>query len=80
MPSARFSEVLQQIRHHQWDEAHLAVQDDCDPLACWIHAVLHKIEPDAFNSRYWYSKTSCRYEDFSDLETELKAIEKAIST
>jgi hypothetical protein len=27
-------------------------QDEDDPLSCWIHAVLHKIEGDAGNSRY----------------------------
>ena len=25
-----------------------------DPTAAWIHAVLHKIEGDLDNSRYWY--------------------------
>ncbi|MHB8743889.1 MAG: hypothetical protein ACYC9L_12265 [Sulfuricaulis sp.] len=41
-----------------WDRAHQIVQqDDDNPLACWIHAVPHKIEGDASNSRYWYMRT-----------------------
>ncbi len=41
----------------QWDEAHRLVQQlEEDELACWIHAVLHKIEGDAGNSRYWYRR------------------------
>ena len=39
----------------QWEAAHVIVQADEDgPVACWIHAVLHKIEGDLANSRYWY--------------------------
>lgn len=39
----------------RWDAAHNLVQPyDGDTLAAWIHAVLHKIEGDLGNSRYWY--------------------------
>lgn len=63
-----------------WHRAHNIVQqNDKDVLACWIHAVLHKIEGDAANSRYWYARTDRRYEDFSDARTELAAIRQAAS-
>ena len=32
------------------------MQDRSDPLSAWVHAVLHKIEGDASNSRYWYRR------------------------
>ncbi len=58
-----------------WDASHRIVQDYGHPLACWIHAVLHKIEGDAWNSRYWYARTSGRhYEDVSDPQEELRLI------
>ena len=38
-----------------WDEAHeLAQRHEGDTTADWLHAVLHKIEGDAGNARYWY--------------------------
>ena len=41
----------------QWDAAHGIVQQfETDPTAAWIHAVLHKIEGDHDNSRYWYRR------------------------
>ncbi len=62
----------------QWDRAHKIVQEMSDPLACWIHAVLHKIEGDESNSRYWYGRTNGRrYEDFDDARAELKAARAA---
>ena len=41
----------------QWEAAHRIVQQyDTDQWAAWIHAVLHKIEGDLDNSRYWYRR------------------------
>lgn len=58
-----------------WQRAHKTVQqDEDDPLSCWVHAVLHKIEGDAGNSRYWYSRTAHSYGEFADAMQELAAI------
>ena len=62
-----------------WKRAHEIVQqDEDDPIACWIHAVLHKIEGDAGNSRYWYSRTGHSYGEFHDIEQEWVAIKREI--
>ena len=59
----------------EWQQAHIIAQESNDPVACWIHAVLHKIEGDESNSRYWYARSGAhRYEDYSDLDAELQAI------
>ncbi|HEU5395525.1 MAG TPA: hypothetical protein VFV81_00060 [Verrucomicrobiae bacterium] len=40
-----------------WNAAHQSVQQyEENPLASWIHAVLHKIEGDPGNARYWYQR------------------------
>lgn len=57
-----------------WHQAHIIAQESNDPMACWIHAVLHKIEGDESNSRYWYARSDANYEDYADANTELKAI------
>ena len=63
----------------QWDAAHQIAQlDDSDPLACWLHAVLHKIEGDDGNSRYWYRRAGRLFEDFEDTRTELEAVRAAL--
>jgi hypothetical protein len=59
-----------------WDESHRIVQDYGDEIACWIHAVLHKIEGDVWNSRYWYARISlAKYEDFKNPQEELREID-----
>jgi hypothetical protein len=63
----------------EWDASHNIAQDYNDAMACWIHAVLHKIEGDASNSRYWYARTQGRsYEDFSDPQQELQEIARRL--
>lgn len=58
-----------------WDAAHCIVQDYNDHVSCWIHAVLHKIEGDESNSRYWYARCDASFEDYTETSQELDAIE-----
>jgi hypothetical protein len=40
--------------HGDWDTAHTIVQNMSDGHAMWIHAYLHRKEPDIWNAKYWY--------------------------
>ena len=63
-----------------WAGAHEIVQqDETDPTYCWVHAVLHKIEGDAGNSRYWYRRAGQSYEAYPDAKAELAAIKAALT-
>jgi hypothetical protein len=58
-----------------WDGSHNIAQDYSDSIANWIHAVLHKIEGDVWNSKYWYARTAGKqYEDYDDAQKELRVI------
>ncbi len=62
-----------------WDKSHKIAQDYSDTMANWIHAVLHKIEGDEWNSKYWYARTNGKkYDDFSDATEELVAIQNSL--
>jgi hypothetical protein len=63
----------------EWDAAHRIVQKYEDGTACWIHAVLHKIEGDQDNSQYWYRRAG-KLEHFSDQsKMELAEIRKEVA-
>lgn len=62
----------------EWDQSHKIVQEYSDTMACWIHAVLHKIEGDESNSRYWYARTDQKYENFTEADAELLAISRQL--
>jgi hypothetical protein len=64
----------------QWNPAHQIVQQyEADTTAAWIHAVLHKIEGDQDNSRYWYRRAG-KLEHFADEpKAEWVAIRKEVA-
>ena len=63
-----------------WDAAHNLVQQlEGDTTAAWIHAVLHKIEGDLSNSRYWYQYAGLK-DHAGDPRTELAAIKAKLSS
>lgn len=62
-----------------WEAAHgIVQQDEADRTAAWIHAVLHKIEGDPGNARYWYARAGLL--DCVDREpaAELEAIKATL--
>lgn len=72
--------AVQAAMDGDWDKSHKIAQDYSDPLANWLHAVLHKIEGDVWNSQYWYARTSGKqYEDFCNAKDELLVIQKALN-
>ena len=77
--AAQMTKAVDLALKDEWAAAHEIVQDLSDPTACWIHAVLHKIEGDASNSRYWYARSRHAYDEFTDTQEELKYIASCIA-
>ena len=48
--------ALEIEKEGDWDKAHEIVQDLYNQWAYWIHAYLHRKEPDLSNASYWYSR------------------------
>ncbi len=80
MTSADVTKAVDLALAGDWDGAHAIVQEDeTDRFACWVHAVLHKIEGDAENARYWYRLAGQFYEAYPDPKAELAAIKAALT-
>ena len=63
------------------DAAHELVQQyENDATAAWIHAVLHKIEGDLANSRYWYRRADRMDRVDDEPRAELAAIQAELRT
>ena len=78
-PRRRLAEAVRLALAGDWQAAHLIVQAyEDDPVASWIHAVVHRMEGDLGNARYWYRR--CRRELREDVapEAELREIEKVL--
>ncbi|MFO1488389.1 MAG: hypothetical protein U1F83_05065 [Verrucomicrobiota bacterium] len=56
---AELLDAIELTLQGQWEAAHNLVQlHEDDSTAAWIHAVLHKIEGDHGNARYWYQRAN----------------------
>ena len=58
------------------DAAHQLVQQyENDATASWLHAVLHKVEGDLSNARYWYRRANRMDRANEEPRAELAAIQ-----
>jgi hypothetical protein len=63
-----------------WRSAHAIVQkDEESPLACWAHGIVHLMEGDLPNARYWYGEAGRGFpEGVSAIAAEIKALRSSI--
>jgi hypothetical protein len=82
--SAPKNELLQAVKlalAEKWDAAHELVQQyEDDATAAWIHAVLHKLDGDLGNARYWYRRADRMEHVADEPRAELAAIQSELTT
>lgn len=58
-----------------WQAAHeIAQKHEQDLDACWLHAVVHRIEGDLSNARYWYGRCGRPLREQLSTQDELREI------
>ena len=63
-----------------WDDAHkIAQRLEGNHDADWLHAILHKVEGDGDNARYWYRRTQHSYDDYADPRAELVVLRASLA-
>jgi hypothetical protein len=67
--------ALRLLQEGDWRAAHEIVQEDEEsPLSCWAHGIVHLMEGDVPNARYWYRLAGrVLRQDFS-VEAEIAAL------
>ena len=61
-------------RQGDWDRAHRIVQELPDRKAARVHAYLHRVEGDLWNSRYWHDRAGSRLPEELSLEEEWETL------
>ena len=54
--SAALARALAHLEARDWQAAHEIVQQDESELAGWLHGIVHTLEGDFENARYWYRR------------------------
>jgi hypothetical protein len=53
---ADLARALEHLEAGAWQAAHEIVQNDKSSLAAWLHGIVHTLEGDLDNARYWYRR------------------------
>jgi hypothetical protein len=70
--------ALALIEAGDWRAAHEIVQgDETSPLACWAHGIVHLMEGDLPNARYWYSEAGRAFPGAASLADEISALKSS---
>lgn len=64
------------LEQGDWEAAHAVVQSDESSTSCWLHGIVHVMEGDMDNARYWYRRAHREFSE--DLDAEIAAAKKAL--
>ena len=56
-----------------WQQAHEIVQKDESTTAAWLHGIVHTLEGDLDNARYWYRKADRVFRGADAVQEEIAA-------
>lgn len=69
--------AIRYLKQGDWEHAHTIVQSDESPFGCWAHGIVHMMEGDVGNARYWYRRAHRAYPATADAKVELAALAQA---
>src|SRR5678815_2607500 len=70
-PPESLRKAVDHLEQGNWEAAHNIVQSDDSIQACWLHGIVHLLEGDLGNARYWYKRASRPFS--SDAAAEIVA-------
>ena len=69
--------AIRYLKQGDWKRAHEIVQTDESTFGCWAHGIVHMMEGDIGNARYWYRRAHRSYPAGTDATAELAALAQA---
>ena len=66
--------AIRHLRKGDWSKAHGLVQNDESALGCWAHGIVHMMEGDLGNARYWYRRAHRSFPREADSDVEIAAL------
>jgi hypothetical protein len=61
-----------------WQAAHEIVQKETSSLAAWLHGIVHTLEGDLDNARYWYRRAERTFPGAGAVREEIAAARRAV--
>jgi hypothetical protein len=70
--------AVRHLRKGDWTKAHALVREDQSALGCWAHGIVHMMEGDLGNARYWYRRAHRAFPAAPDPAPEIAALAAAL--
>ena len=75
---SRLERALELLENGDWQQAHEIVQGESSSLASWLHGIVHTLEGDLDNARYWYRKADRVFRGPDAVQDELAAARRSL--
>ena len=73
------AKAVAMLERDDWKAAHEIVQQDEESsLSCWAHGIVHILEGDLPNARYWYGAAKRPFPKTPSAEREIGALKEAL--
>jgi hypothetical protein len=73
------SAALDLLDQGDWKAAHEIVQKDEESrLSCWAHGIVHLMEGDLSNARYWYREAGRAFPRKVSIQDEIKILKESL--
>jgi len=75
---ASLAKAVRHLEAGEWQDAHALVQKDATPTACWAHGLVHLVEGDLENAKYWYRRAHRPLPHGNTVAAEIAALKAAV--
>ena len=70
--------AIRHLRRGDWRKAHAIVQNDETDLGFWAHGIVHLMEGDLGNARYWFRRAGRPFPRELATAAEIEALADAV--
>ena len=74
----RLARAVELLADGAWQQAHKIVQQEESALAAWLHGIVHTLEGDLDNARYWYRRAKRAFPGQDAVEAEITAARRMV--
>ena len=80
MKPSELQRAVALLESGDWKAAHQIVQrDEESRLACWAHGIVHRMEGDTGNARYWYRQAKRPFHGDRSVAQEIHDLKEELS-
>ena len=80
MKPSELERAVALLESGDWQGAHEIVQrDEASKLYCWAHGIVHLMEGDSSNARYWYRQAKRPFPREPSAAIEIRALKEELS-